>query len=108
ETSQNRLRQRSAAPLNLNNFAALPLIVRKGLILLGYDQRMDFTGGISADDDYVFMFVVAGDVDGACGASAFDARPGIDLVAVGAIDHVAHRIDVDLSVRWKRLRKRRN
>ena len=64
---------------------------------------MNFAGGLGDRDDEVLLFV-AGDADRSCGAGAFHVRIGIDLVAIGAIDHIADRTGDDVSVGGKELR----
>ena len=48
---------------------------------------MNFAGGLTARDDEVLMFAAV-DADRAGGAGAFHVRSGVDLIAVGAIDHI--------------------
>ena len=61
---------------------------------------MDFAVGFAARDDDVFM-LVAIEADRSCGSRAFQMRSGVDLVAVGAIDHIADGTGDDVSVRGK-------
>ena len=69
---------------------------------------MNCAGGLADRDDDVLMFF-AGDANRSCRAGAFDVRIGIDLVAIGAIDHIPDRTGDDVSVRGKELRvERRN